>query len=101
MPYEYTFPMPHELNLTGYPGLFEYANELTSSLFGMSVLVIIFIVSFMIGSKKDSREGYAAASFVTLIFSFFFGVLNLISGEIIVIFIVMTALSAFILHRGR
>jgi len=93
----YYFPTP---NATGFPGMFTYANIITDNLFGISILAIIFVVAFTLGSKENTGHAYASASFITMLFSFFFGVLNLIPGEVILIFIVMTALAAFVLKRG-
>lgn len=95
---DYFFPMP---NATTLPHIFTHANVLTDNLFGVAVLVIVFIVSLALGSRDDIRKGYAGASFITMLTSFFFGILELISGEIILIFIIMTALSIFILRQDH
>lgn len=87
--------------MTGFPGLFEYSNYLTNDFFGVSILAIIFVVAFVHGSRENSESGFASASFITMLFSFFFGALNLINGNVVLVFVVMTAISAFLLKRNQ
>jgi len=94
----YYFPMA---NVTGFPEQFIYANTLTDNLFGIMILVLVFAVAFMHGSRDDTGRAFASASFICLLLSFFLGVLNLINGNIVIVFIVLTALSAFVLKRSE
>lgn len=87
-------------NVTSYPEVMEYANTVTDNFFGVSILVVIFVVVWAHGSRDDAGRAFGSASFVTMLFSFFFGVLNLVPGETVIVFIVLTALSAFAIKRN-
>ena len=88
------------MNVTGFPDMFTAANSSTHNLFGVVMLVVIFIVAFSWGAKEDVERAAGSASFITTLFSFFFGALNLVSGDVVLVCIILTGLMVFVLKRG-
>ena len=92
----WTFPIP---NVTGYVDLFTYSNEVTNNMFGLGILMIIFVVSFVVSKNLPTEKAFSMACFTTTMTSYFLAILQLVSGEIILIMTLLTALSVFFLYR--
>ena len=93
---DWTFPIP---NITGYEDLFEYSNEITNNMFGISLLLIIFMVSFVASKNLPTEKAFSISCFTTYMASIFLAIMHLISGEIILLMTLLTALSVFFLYK--
>lgn len=87
------------VNVTSYPDMLTATNSVTHNLFGVTMLLVVFVVALAWGAKEDLKRAIAAASFITMLFSFFFGALNLVNGDVVLICIVVTGLSVFALRK--
>lgn len=92
----WTFPIP---NVTGYVDLFKYGNEITNNMLGLGILLIIFMVSFVASKSLPTEKAFSIACFTTTMASYFLAIMQLISGEIILMMTLLTALSVFFLYK--
>ena len=88
------------VNVTGYPDLLTAANAASGNMFGVCMLAAVFFVIFIWGAREDFTRGATSAAFITTLFSFFFGALNLVSGNVVLICIILTGLMVFALKRN-
>lgn len=66
---------------------FQGVNTLTSGLFGVSILVLIWVVMFFRQSTENNRDRIVAANFVTSIVAFIFGYMEIINDFTVGVFI--------------
>jgi len=86
-------------NETSWYGLFRYANTITNDFFGMSFLFLVFIVCFVALRRYPAKEGFATSSFLTVLLGVLMKLIGLVSDEILLIFVVATAISVLFLVK--
>lgn len=92
----WTFPIP---NITGYTSFLTYSNEITNNMFGPILLLIIFMVSFIATSRNGTSPAFSFACFITTLSSIFLAIMSIVSPEVIVLLVLLTAISAFFLYK--
>jgi len=65
--------------ITGLGGIFQYAQYVTSGMFSMGILLMIFLMSFGIGMVTGIKRALASSAFITFIFSVYFVRLDMIN----------------------
>ena len=74
--------MPEPYNLTGLNarndlyGFMTSANDLTGGLFGNLILLVAFVIMIMAWRTYEPKRSFAAASFLTALFSVFLRVMD-------------------------
>lgn len=91
-------PYPNP-NVTGYVELLQYTNTVTNNLFGLGLLLMIFIVSFLSLKIYTTERAFATASFITAMSSYFLAILGLIATIIVVVPTIMALISIIILIK--
>ena len=91
------------MNITGPVGLFNHSNDITGGLFSPFMLIVVFIVMFIAGSRVYTEnpvgKSFVLSSFVVAVTSYFFYAMDLIQPTYVytttIIFVI-----ALILYRG-
>lgn len=89
-------------NSTGLIGIFDIANNVTDYWFGLSLLLGIYIMAFIVMNIKtnDPKLSFASSSFIGFIFTLLFYTSGLITnGYIFLVSIVIGAGSLIILYK--
>jgi len=94
----YYFPLPG-MNVTGFVELMLYDNSITGGIFGISILLMIFFISFISLTAYGVEKSFVPAIFMTFISSVFLAAMGLISYNIITILLFVTTLSVFLLWK--
>ncbi len=79
----------------GVGSMFEYASYATNDAFGLGIVMIIFIMTFAITALTNMGRAFAAASFVSLIFSVYIARIGAINPTYPFILAVMTIAGFF------
>ena len=95
-------------NVTSFVDLFSYTNSVTSpvGLFGIMILIAIFIITFSLFARRDSIVAFAMSSWITMISSVFLGAMSgsfgyLIPGEAVAITTALAIISIILLYWQR
>ena len=88
-------------NVTSFQDLLIYNNTVTNNMFGLSILVIVFFISFFTMLKFGSKVSFASSMWLTTVVSVFLWILQLVNPDIMVVLTVITALSTVFLFRTR
>jgi len=88
---------PNATNVTTYEGLMQYNNIVTDGMFGLFLIVGIFLISFGATGQYRKEVSFAFASFITLISAVLLSGLGVVGGHIVVIAAVFTAGAALYL----
>lgn len=79
-----------------------YANTVTGNLFGISTLIMVFLITYIpLNRKYDFTVCLTTASFITTIVSYFILILGLIGSHIILFPTFLFLLSLFLLYKNR
>jgi len=90
-----TYPQP---NITNYTGIFDYANEVTTNVFGASIPWLVFIVAYTIFSTGGypPLKSIMGASYLAWVIAIMMSVLGWVETYMVVIFAIMVAASTAI-----
>ena len=102
MPY---FNVP---NTTGtFPELLTYVNHgmypaghSGAGIFGMFMLLAIFLIGFISMKDYATEKAFTASAFITAVASYMLAILGIVGGEMIVTTTVILLVSVFFLHRS-
>jgi len=91
---------PPSGNVTGLTGIMQWVNSSVDQwLFpGIVTAVWFIIVIKLLYSTEDLGKSFAGASFACMIFTILLRITDLINTEFMVIFIILTAISAVWMH---
>ena len=103
MPAPYHYPTG---NVSNFIDLFSYGNSLTTDtvgMFGMFLLMAIFVITFSINANKELEVAFAIASWLTFISAAFLSVMEgsygyLIDGSYVTITLTLAIVSVIILY---
>ncbi len=88
------FPMP---NVTQPVELFQYVqNDLVGGIFGVAILISIFVITFL-SVRSDETRALPAALFLTTISSLLLSILGLVAPQYVAGLAALTALSIFLI----
>jgi uncharacterized membrane protein len=91
-------------NSSAYAGLteiFNYVNYLTNGALGVSILLVVGIITFISTKNYSWDRSFAFSSFITLIVAILLRFLTLIGDVLLAFCAIMTALSLIILIAER
>jgi hypothetical protein len=104
-------PAPYTMssNVTDFVDMFSWMNSLTSgipNLFGILMLVSIFMITFLLNTKRDITEAFAISSWITCVSSIFMAMMQgsygyLIPGDYVGITVTLAAVSVILLYIRR
>jgi len=81
------FSYPPE-NITGITGLVDYANSMTEGFLGITILIVIAVVSF-IAAKTTGEKAWGFSAFLTLLSAIMLRYMHIINNAILFIVIFM------------
>lgn len=89
-------PQPYDLtnasNMSGINNLFTTANQMSNNLFGVIILLMLWFIIFMQLKNYSSKPAMLAASFITAIASILLFLINMVSSQVLIICIILTAI---------
>lgn len=82
---------------------FQGVNTLTNGLFGVSILVLIWVVMFFRQSTENNRDRIVAANFVTCITAFIFGYIGIINDFTVgvAVFLLIGSIAIIMVRPGN
>jgi hypothetical protein len=97
---DFDYPVP--TNITRVEDLFTHANSLTNDMFGVGLLLLIWVVAFT-GFKGyyNSESAFASASFITAISSVILFGLEIVSATYLTITILLLVIAVFLFGRKK
>ena len=93
------YPAPSG-NITSAVDFFTYINSTIENWFFAGVVIAIYFVMLirMMYTSQNTAQAFAAASFICMILTVLLRVANLVNTAFMVIFIILTAISAVWMH---
>lgn len=88
-------------NVTNFQQLLIYNNSITHDLFGVSLLLTVFAITFVSTMGWPRGQNLVSSLWITAITSVFFWLMQLISSDIMVVLAILTALATVFLFRTR
>ena len=87
-------------NITSMTDTFSWINSTTENFFFPGLIIAVFIIMLvkLMGKTDDVGKAFAAASFTCMILTILLRVTNLVNNMFMVIFIILTAVSAVWMH---
>jgi hypothetical protein len=82
---------PNVTNVTTYEGLLTYNNTVTDGMFGLFLIIGIFLVAFGATGQYRKEVSFTFASFITLVSAVLLSGLGVVGGHIVVICAVVAA----------
>ena len=103
MPWDGATWVPHEVvggNATTFTELMQYANTVSGDVFGIMVLVSVFLVIFVASGRQDQGAGLAASLFITTILSYIMAAMDVVGDYVawVMTFALMGAV--ILLYKG-
>jgi hypothetical protein len=81
-------------NITDVAGYVRFANQLSDGIFGWMIVVAMFVLVYIMMSKRDSKQGFTVAAFAGFWVSMFLSLMGIVQGEIVLMMLLMTAVGA-------
>ena len=103
--------MPHfptAENLWNYSSMIDYINNVTTfepaygagtALFGPSILLMVFAISFISLKLYQAEKAFVASIFMTMFSSFFLSIMGLVAGSTVIILVAVALGSVIILYK--
>ena len=87
-------------NITSMTDTFSWINSTTDNFFFPGLIIAVFIIMLvkLMGKTDDVGKAFAASSFTCMILTILLRVTNLVNNMFMVIFIILTAISAVWMH---
>lgn len=89
----YTLPS----NYSDMPSLLAAVNDMVNGYFGVSILLMLFLVSFLATKQYSSEQSFTTASYITLFAAIFLSIMNIVSANLIILPCIALAYSLFFL----
>ena len=103
MPWEGATWVPHEVvggNASTFTDLMQYSNDVSGDLFGVMLLVAVFIVILVAGSRKDEGTGLAASLFITTILSSLLAAMDVVADWMAWVMTFVLVGAMLLLYKG-
>jgi predicted cation transporter len=94
------YDLTNASNMSGIPDLFTTSNQLTGGMFGTVILVVLWVMVFMQLKNYSSKAAALAASFITTLVAVMLFLMSMISSQVLVVCVVLTAISFAINWSG-
>ena len=91
------YPLP---NATDLLGLAQYNNSITNDMFGLSLMLLIFIILYGSMSYTRSPVSLQVSLFITAIIGFLMLIINLVGMWVPMVFLVGFVASMIFLYKG-
>jgi hypothetical protein len=93
-PYEY-------VNITNYTGMITYSNTITGSYFGLSVIFMTFIISYIMTRRYPTAVAIAFSGYISFVLSIFLRILNVVADWVVILFavFVISATIAMLVYK--
>lgn len=99
---DYYFPDPTINGSRGLVDLAQYGNTVTGNLFGLFLVIMIFLVFFItIRNRRPNEEAFVVAGFITALSSIFLYLMDLISESIVAGVLVIFFVSLLLLYIDK
>ena len=92
--------LPPAGNITDSVGIFNWINSSVNNWFFPGIIIAVFFIILikLMFSTDDLGKSFASASFICMVFTVLLRVANLINTQFMVIFIMLTGVSAIWMH---
>jgi len=88
-------------NYTDFTGLIQYTNSISGDMFGIMLLVSMFMVIFVAGSAKGKMDvGLSSALFVTTVMSYLLAAMDGVGDWVAWAMTIILVASVVVLYRG-
>ena len=77
-----------------------YANTTTDGVFGIMLLISIFIIIFVVGSKKDEDTALANSIFITTIMSYLLVAMTVVANWVAILMTFLLMAAVILIYRG-
>lgn len=96
------YPSPSLNDTGGFYGFFDYVNVLSEGLFFFSMLVVVWVVSFIATRRGSNARGFFLASFFSAILGMVLSIAQLMAPRYMYLFIITSAIGLvwILLDRG-
>jgi len=86
------YPLPgQDYNITNYTSMVGYAQTVTSGMFGIFLVIMIYVITFVITSRRMvPGVSFVIASYFTLMMSVMLRIMNLVNDQLVLLLIVLT-----------
>lgn len=91
-------PFDAPTNVTNFVTWMQYNNTVTDNMFGIGILVMLFIVVFIAFKQYETEQAFASACFISLIASIMLRVVGLVGSNVVLVFVILSAISAVLLY---
>lgn len=88
------YPTPSGNESADFVGLFTFADRASGNIFFPVLLLVIWCVIFFSSKKYTTSRSWLISSFITMVLSVLFAILNLVSPKIMYLLILLTAIGA-------
>ena len=87
--YEYPSNFSNGTSVEGVGSLVQYANVILGNKFGMGILLLIWLASFIMSLAAGSKKALMVASFISFVFSIYLVRLDMIAPLFVFILIIL------------
>jgi len=81
---------PDITNVTTFPGIMEYNNEVTGGMFSLWAIIAVWMIMFLATSNRPKPVALMFASFVTCVVTVLLSTIGLVSSDVVVIVAIIT-----------
>lgn len=81
---------PNVTNVTDFPGLMEYNNTVTDGMFGLWIIIAVWMVMFLSTANRPKPVSLTFASFVACVVTVLLSLIGLVSGDVVAIMTIIT-----------
>jgi len=90
-----------EPNVTGFYDIMTYANTTTENVFGMAMMMSLYIVFFIIFRKYGDDKAFLSSSFIMLVLSGILRGTSQIGDIVFMLFTLLTVTGIVIMYRSN
>ena len=86
-------------NITGFGGLLNYVNDVTSGMFGIGLSIAIWTILFVnFKTRYETKVSLAVANYISTILIILLWIMGAVTGVVLSFFVVATILSTIALY---
>jgi len=103
MPWNGSTWVPHEVaggNASTFTDLIQYANDVSGNVFGVMLLVSVFLVIFIASSSKNQEAALPASLFITTILSYIMAAMDAVGDWVAWVMTFVLMGSVILLYKG-
>jgi len=100
MPLNTTWTTYATPNVTGFYDMLTYGNSVTGNYFGLGLVLSLFMIFFITFRRFGNDVAFTSSSFISFILSVLLRATGLLGDIWVIVFIIMSAVSVFIMARS-